>query len=167
MCSHVLVHVYKHEQVYITRTHTRWEQVQKYTAKVHSQKAVLFLCADEQTWEQRESTTGTKSLYLNCVCVTFYWNRKSKEVNSTKKKRERASGLWLSSERSLGADGELLQVMDALLVNQTDSEGGEVQDEALVQLQKGARTQEEMLGIIQEILKIWDYQKYPDEKNEL
>lgn len=36
--------------------------------------------------------------------------------------------------RSLGAEGELLQVMDALLVNQTDGKGGEIQDEAFVEL---------------------------------
>lgn len=83
------------------------------------------------------------------LCVTFYWNRKSKEVNGTKKKKkpereERGrEGCWLRSERSLGAGGELLQVMDALLVNQTDVEGGEVQDEALVQLWRGRRRERE------------------------
>ena len=82
------------------------------------------------------------------LCVTFYWNRKSKEVNGTKKKKKRRErerererekrgrqGWWLSSERSLGARGEHLQVMDALLVNQTHGEGGKVQDEALVELE--------------------------------
>lgn len=35
----------------------------------------------------------------------------------------------------LGASGDLLQVMDALLVNHADVEGGEVEDEAPVQLE--------------------------------
>lgn len=39
----------------------------------------------------------------------------------------------------LGASGDLLQVMDALLVNHADVEGGKVEDEAPVQLQGGAR----------------------------
>lgn len=36
----------------------------------------------------------------------------------------------------LSASGDLLQVMDALLVNQTDVEGGKVEDEAPVQLEE-------------------------------
>lgn len=39
----------------------------------------------------------------------------------------------------LGASGDLLQVMDALLVNHADVEGGEVEDEAPVQLEGDAR----------------------------
>lgn len=35
----------------------------------------------------------------------------------------------------LGASGDLLQVMDALLVNHADVEGGEVENEAAVQLE--------------------------------
>ncbi len=81
------------------------------------------------------------------LCVTFYWNRKSKEVNGTKKKEKKGEkpgreGCWLSIERSLSARGELLQVMDAVLVNQTDVEGGKVQDEAPVQLEEGETRQE-------------------------
>lgn len=83
------------------------------------------------------------------LCVTFYWNRKSKEVNGTKKKKKERGGekrgrqgWWLSSERSLGARGELLQVMDALLVNQTHGEGGKVQDEALVELEDREETRQ-------------------------
>lgn len=53
-----------------------------------------------------------------------------------KKKKEEETRRASSSERSLGAEGELLQVMDALLVNQTDGEGREVQDEASVQLEE-------------------------------
>lgn len=53
------------------------------------------------------------------------------------KKREKAEreGQQLSSEQSLGAKGDLLQVMDALLVNHADVERVEIQDEALVQLE--------------------------------
>lgn len=48
--------------------------------------------------------------------------------------------LGVSSERSLGAHRDkLLQVMDAVLVNQTDAEGGQVEDEALVQLEETER----------------------------
>lgn len=39
----------------------------------------------------------------------------------------------------LGASGDLLQVMDALLVNHADVEGGEVENEAPVQLEGEAR----------------------------
>lgn len=39
----------------------------------------------------------------------------------------------------LGASGDLLQVMDALLVNHADVEGGKVEDEAPLQLQGGTR----------------------------
>lgn len=43
-------------------------------------------------------------------------------------------GTWRRS-KELGAHGhKLLQVMDAFRVNQTDGEGGQVEDEALVQL---------------------------------
>lgn len=54
-----------------------------------------------------------------------------------RKKREKAEreGRQLSSEQSLGAKGDLLQVMDALLVNHADVERVEIQDEALVQLE--------------------------------
>lgn len=44
MGSRGLLHVYKHEQVYITHMHTHSQST---SAKVHSQEAVLFLCADE------------------------------------------------------------------------------------------------------------------------
>ena len=47
-----------------------------------------------------------------------------------------------SGVRSLVSHGDLLQVMDALLVNQTHAEGGEVQDEALVQLEERKRKKE-------------------------
>lgn len=59
-------------------------------------------------------------------------------VQKKKKKREneREAIVMVGSfaVRSLGAEGELLQVMDALLVNQTDGKGGEIQDEAFVEL---------------------------------
>lgn len=61
-------------------------------------------------------------------------------VQKKKKKRERANEreaivmVGSFAVRSLGAEGELLQVMDALLVNQTDGKGGEIQDEAFVEL---------------------------------
>lgn len=71
----------------------------------------------------------------------FLLEQKSKEVNSTKKIR--AAGGGGASSRlvgvGLGASGDLLQVMDALLVNHADVEGGKVEDEAPVQLQGGAR----------------------------
>lgn len=70
----------------------------------------------------------------------FLLEQKSKEVNSTKKIRawgeEGGSGLV---GVGLGASGDLLQVMDALLVNHADVEGGEVENEAPVQLEGEAR----------------------------
>lgn len=45
-------------------------------------------------------------------------------------------GLGGGKRRSLRTQGKLLQVMDAILVNQTHVEGGQVEDEALVQLQR-------------------------------
>lgn len=65
------------------------------------------------------------------LSVAFYWNRKSGEVNSTKR---RGGGRTRERERSVCAGGDLLQVLDTLLVNQTDSEGGQVEDEAFLEL---------------------------------
>lgn len=57
-------------------------------------------------------------------------------VQKKKRENEREAIVMVGSfaVRSLGAEGELLQVMDALLVNQTDGKGGEIQDEAFVEL---------------------------------
>lgn len=68
----------------------------------------------------------------------FLLEQKSKEVNSTKKIGGGGAGSGLVGV-GLGASGDLLQVMDALLVNHADVEGGKVEDEAPVQLQGGAR----------------------------
>lgn len=38
--------------------------------------------------------------------------------------------------------GEFLQVMDAVLVNQTDGEGGKVKDESLVELEEREKDSE-------------------------
>lgn len=86
-------------------------------------------------------------MYLNCVSL-FIGTERARRSTVQKKKKERGGekrgrqGWWLSSERSLGARGELLQVMDALLVNQTHGEGGKVQDEALVELEDREETRQ-------------------------
>lgn len=87
-------------------------------------------------------------MYLNCVSLFIGTERARRSTVQKKKKKERGGekrgrqGWWLSSERSLGARGELLQVMDALLVNQTHGEGGKVQDEALVELEDREETRQ-------------------------
>lgn len=69
----------------------------------------------------------------------FIGTERAKRSTVQKGERERR----LSSQRSLGAGGDLLQVLDTLLVNQTDTEGGQVQDEALVQLDGDKQTRSE------------------------
>lgn len=61
----------------------------------------------------------------------WYIKKKKKEREN---EREAIVMVGSFAVRSLGAEGELLQVMDALLVNQTDGKGGEIQDEAFVEL---------------------------------
>ena len=51
------------------------------------------------------------------------------------RKKQWFEGRQWNRNRSLGAEGDLLQVMDAFLVYQTHIEGGKVQDEALVELE--------------------------------
>lgn len=48
----------------------------------------------------------------------------------------------LAEPPSLGAHAELLHVMDAVLVNQTDVKGGKVQNESFVQLQNKEEEEE-------------------------
>lgn len=77
-------------------------------------------------------------MYLNCVSLFIGTEKAGRSLVQKKKKREneREAIVMVGSfaVRSLGAEGELLQVMDALLVNQTDGKGGEIQDEAFVEL---------------------------------
>ena len=94
------------------------------TCATHSQKAVLFLGGDTEKASEDKDVCQQR--------VTFYWNIKKGSLRYKKK----AGVLSESGVRSLVPHGDLLQVMDALLVNQTHAEGGEVQDEALVQLEE-------------------------------
>lgn len=48
-------------------------------------------------------------------------------------------GTWRRSKELRAHGHKLLQVMDAFRVNQTDGEGGQVEDEALVQLEETER----------------------------
>lgn len=75
-------------------------------------------------------------MYLNCVSLFIGTEKAGRSLVQKKKKNEREAIVMVGSfaVRSLGAEGELLQVMDALLVNQTDGKGGEIQDEAFVEL---------------------------------
>lgn len=140
MCTRVLIHVYEErKQVYITHMPSHWVQVQSTQPEGCSHSMCRW--AHERTRKHHRD----KEL-VSQLCVTFYWNRKSREVTGTKKKKrerenEREAIVMVGSfaVRSLGAEGELLQVMDALLVNQTDGKGGEIQDEAFVELWEGER----------------------------
>ena len=106
--------------------------MQKYTARrlfsFHVQMSRL---------ESNEKAPQGQRACISTVCH-FLLEQKEQGGQWYKKKGKKRGreGRLLSSERSLGARGELLQVMDALLVNQTDSEGGKVQDEALPQLEE-------------------------------
>lgn len=68
-----------------------------------------------------------------------------KEQRGQEYKKERRRERERGGERSLGAGGDLLQVLDTLLVNQTDSEGGQVEDEALAQLDGHEDTNDSLL----------------------
>lgn len=80
---------------------------------------------------------------------------------SAVQKGERAR--WFSSQRSLGAGGDLLQVLNTLLVNQTDTEGGQVQDEALAQLDGDKQTPQNQNRRFGSTAATWDGSKKQSE----
>lgn len=98
--------------------------------------------------ESNEKAPQGQRACISTVCHFLLEQKEQGGQRYKKKKKERGGekrgrqGWWLSSERSLGARGELLQVMDALLVNQTHGEGGKVQDEALVELEDREETRQ-------------------------
>lgn len=83
MRMRVLLPMYKYERVYITHTHTHWVQVQKYTAR----RLFSFYVQMSRLESNQREHHRDKEL-VSQLCVTFYWNRKSKEVNGTKKKKK-------------------------------------------------------------------------------
>lgn len=67
-------------------------------------------------------------------------------ISGTKKGQEKQTDVRVVvAAPSLGAHGELLHVMDAVLVNQTDVKGVQVQDEAFVQLQEEDDEEEDVI----------------------
>lgn len=68
--------------------------------------------------------------------------QKERRGQQYKKERRRENERERERERSVSAGGDLLQVLDTLLVNQTDSEGGQVEDEAFLELDGKTKTPE-------------------------
>lgn len=90
------------------------------------------------TRENEKAPQGQRAC-ISTVCHFLLEQKKAGRslVQKTKERENEREAIVMVGSfavRSLGAEGELLQVMDALLVNQTDGKGGEIQDEAFVEL---------------------------------
>lgn len=81
----VLLHVYKHEQVYITHTHTRWIQVQKYTAR-----GLFSFYVQMSRLESNEKAPQGQRACISTVCH-FLLEQKEQGGQQYKKKRGRES----------------------------------------------------------------------------
>lgn len=76
----ILVHMDDGEQMYIIHVQTQRVQVQKYTAR-----GLFSVYVQMSRVEGGRKHHRDKEL-VSQLCVTFYWNRKSEEVNSTKRR---------------------------------------------------------------------------------
>ena len=93
MCMRVLLHVYKHEQVYITHTHTRWIQVQKYTAR-----RLFSFYVQMSRLESNEKAPQGQRACISTVCHFLLEQKEQGGQNSTKKKKgTRVWGLVVGS----------------------------------------------------------------------
>lgn len=84
----VLVHMYKHEQVYITHMHTHWVQVQKYTAR-----RLFSFYVQMSRLESNEKAPQGQRACISTVCH-FLLEQKEQGGHRYKKKKERETRAW-------------------------------------------------------------------------
>lgn len=93
MWMHVLLHVYKHDEVYITHMHTHWVQVQKYTAR----RLFSFYVQMSRLESNEKAPQGQRA----CISTVCHFLLEQKEQGGQrykkKKKEERNKGVRVGS----------------------------------------------------------------------